>query len=250
MKLSFQLYSSRNCPPVTDQVATLAALGYKYVEPYGPTYDELDAFKAALDTHGMTAPSAHFDLAMLDNDLPRCIEIARMLGTQLVIAPYLAVEDRPAYKAGWLAFGQRLASVADRLKAAGLDFAWHNHDFEFVTLPDGSLPIDAMLSASDLIGLELDVAWAVKGGIDAAAFIELNGARIVAIHMKDMSRNGENAEEQGWTDVGSGTMPWATLWPAIKKTNASIAVMEHDNPTSYKRFAENSAKGVIQFGVS
>lgn len=250
MKLSFQLYSSRNFPTVADQVAALAQLGYRNVEPYGPIYGELDAFKTALEAHGVTAPSGHFDLAMLEGDLPKAIDIANQLGMTLVIAPYLAAEDRPVDRDGWVAFGQRLVPIAESLKAAGLDFAWHNHDFEFAALPDGSLPIDALLSASPLIGLELDVAWAVKGGVDAAGFIERNAERIVAIHMKDMSRDDTVPEEQGWTDIGFGTMPWAALWPAIEKTRATVAVMEHDNPMSFKRFAENSAKGVAGFGVS
>jgi sugar phosphate isomerase/epimerase len=250
MKLSFQLYSSRNFPPVEDQIAALAALGYRNVEPYGPIYNELADFKQALEKHGVAAPSGHFDLSMLEGDLQRAIDIARTLGMQLVIAPYLAPGDRPTDRAGWIAFGQRLVPIAEGLKQAGLDFAWHNHDFEFVLLPDGSLPIDALLSASPMIGLELDVAWAVKGGVDAAAFIERNAERIIAIHMKDMARDNSVPEEQGWTDVGLGTMPWADLWPSIEKTRATIAVMEHDEPLSFKRFAENSARGVAKFGVS
>lgn len=250
MKLSFQLFSSRNFPPVADQVAALAALGYRNVEPYGPIYAELDVFKTALDAHGVAAPSGHFDLSMLESDLPRAIDIARQLNMQLVIAPYLAPANRPADRAGWVAFGERLVPVAEGLEYAGLDFAWHNHDFEFVALPDGSLPIDALLSASPLIGLELDVAWAVKGGVDAAAFIERNAERIVAIHMKDMAGDDGLPEEQGWTDVGHGTMPWPDLWPSIVKTRAGIAVMEHDNPMSFQRFAENSARGVAPLGVS
>ena len=249
MKLSFQLYSSRNFPTVADQVAALAALGYTQVEPYGPIYNELDSFKAALDANGVAAMSGHYDLSLLETDLPKAIDIARTLKMQLVVAPYLAAEDRPTDKAGWTAFGQRLIPIAEGLEAAGLTFAWHNHDFEFVAFPDGSLPVDAILSASPLINLELDVAWAVKGGVDAAGFIEKYADRIVAIHMKDMSPEGENLAEDGWTDVGSGTMPWASLWPSILKTKATVAVMEHDNPSSFKRFAENSARGVAPFDV-
>lgn len=249
MKLSFQLYSSRHFPPIAEQVATLAGLGYTQVEPYGPVYAELSAFKAALDANGVGAISGHFDLSMLEADLPHAISIAHSLAMQLVIAPYLGVEDRPTDKAGWAEFGQRLVPVAEGLRAAGLDFAWHNHDFEFAPLDDGSLPIEVLLSASPLIGLELDVAWAVKAGIDATDFIDRHAGRIVAIHMKDMSRDGEDPQEQGWTDVGHGTMPWAALWPSILKTRATIAVMEHDNPSSLLRFARNSAAGAAAFGV-
>ncbi len=250
MKLSFQLYSSRNFPPIADQIAALAKLGYKNVEPYGPIYADLATFKAALDDNGVAAPSGHFDLNMLEGDLPRAIEIARTLGMQLVIAPYLAPSDRPTDGAGWRTFGERLVPIAQGLKAAGLAFAWHNHDFEFAALPDRSLPIDALLSASPLIGLEFDVAWAVKGGVDASGYIARNADRIVAIHMKDMAKDNSRPQEEGWADVGYGSMPWADLWPAIEKTQVTVVVMEHDNPTSFIRFAENSAKGVARLGIS
>ena len=36
---------------------------------------------------------------------------------------------------------------AAALAEAGLKLAWHNHDFEYVTLPDGSRPIDHLLAA-------------------------------------------------------------------------------------------------------
>ena len=61
-EISFQLYSSRNFPPLAKQLAVLARIGYRNVEPFGGLYGDVDAFKAALDAAGLKAPSGHFGL--------------------------------------------------------------------------------------------------------------------------------------------------------------------------------------------
>jgi sugar phosphate isomerase/epimerase len=69
--LSFQLYSARDFPPLETQLATLAALGYRQVEPYGGLYGDVDALVAALKERGLASPSGHFDLDLLETDFKR-----------------------------------------------------------------------------------------------------------------------------------------------------------------------------------
>ena len=44
------------------------------------------------------------------------------------------------------------------LRDANLTFGWHNHDFEFTEITSSIRPIDIILSASNYLSLELDVA--------------------------------------------------------------------------------------------
>jgi hypothetical protein len=67
------------------------------------------------------------------------------LGIERVYVPYLMAEDRPKDAAGWRAFGARLEKAGAPLRAAGLGFGWHNHDFEFVAQADGSIPQASIL---------------------------------------------------------------------------------------------------------
>jgi sugar phosphate isomerase/epimerase len=238
--LSFQLYSSRKFPPLDEQLATLAALGYTNVEPFGGLYDDLDGLKAGLDRHGLKAVSGHFALDMLENDLDRAVAIANTLGISLVVCPWVHPDLRPTDTAGWKAFGERLARVAGNLKARGLDFAWHNHDFEFHALPDGSLPIQHVL-ADPAVKLELDVAWVVRAGVDPKPWLQGYAGRIAAVHVKDIAPAGEKVDEDGWADVGSGVVPWGELWGEAVAAGARVMVAEHDNPSDYVRFATASA---------
>lgn len=238
--LSFQLYSARNFPPLEDQLATLADLGYTNVEPFGPLYADPAGFKAALDTHGLVAESGHFALDLLENDFAKALAIAEAIGTRLVVAPYLVPDARPTDVAGWQALGGRLSAVAEKLAAEGLAFAWHNHDFEFLPLADGSLPIVHLL-ADPAVKLELDVAWVVRAGADPKAWIPHFDGRIAAVHVKDVAPAGEKADEGGWADVGTGIVPWGEIWPMVVAAGATLAIAEHDNPSDWRRFASASA---------
>src|SRR4051794_9644873 len=191
-QISFQLYSSRNFPPVDRQLATIAQFGYRNVEPYGGLYGDVRGLRAALDQAGLKAPSGHFGLDVLENDFAAVVADARTLGMALIVCPWIAPEERPKDKEGWMALGDRLGAIGSNVRAEGLRFAWHNHDYEFRPLPEGSLPIDYVM-ADPAVELEMDVAWIVRGKIDPAPWIERFAGRIAACHVKDVAPEGANA---------------------------------------------------------
>jgi sugar phosphate isomerase/epimerase len=238
---SFQLYSARNFQPWDKVLDMLGRLGYREVEGYGGVYDDLAAFRAALDRNGLAMPSGHFSIEALEGDFDGVCAIADALGIKLLICPYLEGDQRPGDRAGWLAFGERLAKVGETAKRHGYSFAWHNHDFEFAPLADGSVPMQHILAAAPDIGWEMDVAWVARGHADPLAWIERHGARTVAAHVKDIARPGEGLDEDGWADVGHGTLDWSALFSALRsKTRTGHYVMEQDNPNDIARFARRS----------
>jgi sugar phosphate isomerase/epimerase len=186
-------------------------------------------------------PTGHFSIDALEKDFDGVRKIADALGITLLICPYLVAELRPTDADGWRGFGERLAKVGETADNAGYGFAWHNHDFEFKTLADGSVPQDHILAAAPDIGWEMDVAWVVRGGGDPLPWIEKHGKRIAAVHVKDIAKPGEGLDEDGWSDVGHGTIDWAGLIKALRaKSAAKYYVMEQDNPNDIERFARRS----------
>ena len=247
--VSFQLYSARNFPPLADVLKTVGTAGYKQVEGYGALYAALDdaalaALKADMDKSGVTMPSAHFSLDLLETDPARALHITKTLGIKSIYCPYLAAEDRPTDASGWKAFGERLEKAGKPFRDAGLDFGWHNHDFEFVALPDGSIPQDHIFAGGPNLSWEADIAWVIRGGADPFAYIEKYGKRITAVHVKDIAPAGENADQDGWADVGHGTVEWAKLFKALSATPAKYYIVEHDNPKDYKATAERSIASI------
>jgi len=243
--LGFQLYSAREFQPFSEVFAKLAKAGYKEVEGYGAMYAALDdaalkAMRADLDSNGLTMPTGHFGLDMLEGDPERAIDIAGTLGIEAIYAPHIMPDQRPTDAEGWHAFGARLEKAKVPFKYAGLDFGWHNHDFEFVALPDGSLPIEHIFTGGPSLSWEADLAWVARGGADPLHWIKTYGPRITAVHVKDVAPEGENKDEGGWADVGHGTLDWAALTAALKSTKARHFIVEHDNPNDLDRVITRS----------
>jgi len=181
----------------------------------------------------------------LEDALDTALKIIETLGISQVYCPYLNEEDRPKTASGWQQFALRLSVINDRLTNKGISFGWHNHDFEFEALPDGQVPMDIILNTAKNLSWEADIAWIVVGGGDPFAWIEKYGDRISAVHVKDRAPEGENVDQDGWCDVGAGTIDWAGLLEAVKaKTNASIFAVEHDNPADAFAFAEKSIDNI------
>ncbi len=83
------------------------------------------------------------------------------------------------------------------------------------------------------------------GGEDPLKWIEKYGDRITAIHVKDRAPEGENADQDGWCDVGDGVMDWKAILDAVRnKSNSKIFCVEHDNPADAFAFAQNSINNI------
>ena len=248
--LSYQLYSSRNFPPLGETLAMLADLGYDAVEGYGALYADdaqLAELTAALGKSGLAMPTGHFGLAQLEAEPGKVLALARTLGITRLYCPYLMPDDRPTDAAGWRAFGARLQAAGRPIRDAGLGFGWHNHDFELRPLPDGQVPQDLIFEGGPDLEWEIDVAWVLRGGADPAAWIARYAPRITAAHLKDIAPAGQNANEDGWADLGEGTVPWRALMADLRHTPCEIFILEHDNPSDHARFARRSlqaAKGL------
>ena len=239
-RLSFQLYSARNFPPLEAQLATLAALGYRQVEPYGAMLADADVLSGALRAHGIAAPSCHVGLDALTGDLDAVVQAARTIGAALLIVPAIPPAERAKDAAGWRALGDTLAGLQAALAGHGIGLAWHNHDFELARTGDGLAPLDLMLEAAPALLWQADIGWIARAGEDVAAWLDRHAERIVAVHLKDLAPAGEHADEDGWADIGHGTLDWARLVPAITATRARLFVAEHDNPSDFQRFARRS----------
>ncbi len=247
---SYQLYSSRNFGPIGDTLKMVAELGYAQVEGYGGLYanlEKLDELKGQLADTGLHMTSGHIGIDMLENESDRVLEIARALNMKALFCPALPPDERTKSAQGWKELGQRLVAAAKPYVAAGLEFGWHNHAFEFVTLDDGSAPMTHILEQGPDLSWEMDVAWVVKGDHDPLEWIAKYGDRITAAHVKDIAPAGECVDEDGWADVGAGTMDWPAIMTALRGAKTALFVMEHDNPSDDKRFATRSIAAAKTF---
>ena len=239
-RIAYQLYCSRNFPPLAQTLQMLSAAGYTEVEGYGALLADPQSLKADLQASGLKMTSCHVGLDMLEGDPAGTAAMLRELGVEKAFVPYLMPDDRPTDSAGWTAFARRLDAAGQVLRDAGLIFGWHNHDFEYHSTPEGDLPMDLIAGVSDGIRLELDLGWVLRAGYDPLAEIAKHSGKITTVHVKDIAPAGEAADEDGWADVGHGVQNWPAIHAALGAAGVDHYVVEHDNPNDHARFAARS----------
>jgi sugar phosphate isomerase/epimerase len=248
-RMSFQLYSARKSVPWEPVIAHIAASGYKEVEGFGGAYgtqgaffDKPEKFRALLDKNGLTMPTTHlFPIDLFEKDRKRVLQVGKIMGIKTFYCPYVMPDQQPKTGAGWKKFGKRLGDVAKALREEGYGFGWHNHDFEFKKLKDGSLPIDRIFEGGPMVDWEMDIGWVIFAGQNPVKWIKKYGGRITSVHVKDNAPKGQNLDQHGQSDVGKGTGKWPEIFNAIRDyTRCVNYVIEHDDPKDYKSFAKNS----------
>ena len=240
-RISFQLYSARKTQPWSAVIEHLAASGYKEVEGFGANYEDATATRALLDKHGLTMPTGHSSLDVLEKEPKKAAKIAAALGIHTIYCPYIMPDQRPKSGSGWKAFGKRLAAIGTAMHEEGYGFGWHNHDFEFMPLKDGSMPIDYIFEGGPLVNWECDLAWVAHAKQNPVKWVKAYGERITAVHIKDNAPKGENLDQHGQADVGKGTLKWPEIFKAVREhTRCTSYVVEHDDPKDFKSFAKNS----------
>ncbi|MGN6270525.1 MAG: sugar phosphate isomerase/epimerase family protein [Sphingomonas sp.] len=224
--VGLQLYTVRELF-AKDPVGTLekvARIGYREVEFGGGNYDTMDHAKLrkAMDRLQLRAPSAHVPYDLLAKDFPAAVKMVKTLGAQTIVLPWLAEDQRTDAGFGSVVAGMN--RFAAQARDAGLGFAYHNHDFEFLTQSGGKTLYDRLLSETDpaLVKMELDLYWATHAGADVPALIDRLSNRVYAFHVKDMKADKSMAA------VGTGTIDFAALFKLPGASGVQHFYVEND----------------------
>ena len=239
-RIGIQLYSVRQ-DMQRDMPATLARLGeigYREVEFAGYFGRSPEETRRLLEANRLTAPSTHIGYDQLKANWDRALDDAAARGHRYITIPYLPNDVR-ASAATWRRVAEEFNRGAERAKARGLGFAYHNHDFEFIRV-DGVLPFDLLIAETDpaLVSFEMDVYWTVKAGGDPLAYIRQHPTRFPMLHIKDSG--GPPAHQQ--VDVGGGTIDFAGILRLDAGQRATVrhVFVEHDQPPNPMAFAKAS----------
>jgi len=116
-----------------------------------------------------------------------------------------------------------LNKTDEACKKAGIGFAYHNHDAEFHTV-EGQVPYEMMLSQTKM-QMELDLAWATKGGKDPVELFKQNPGRFPLWHVKDLDASREKI-----LPLGEGTINYKPIFDAASIAGMKHFFIEHDFP--------------------
>ena len=108
----------------------IAAIGYKEVEFAGYFNHSPKDVRASLDKEGLSAPSVHVSIDIVRNHLPEAIEAAKIIGHKYIVCPWIDEADRKSPD-GYKTYAESFNKAGETCKKAGIQFAYHNHNFEF-----------------------------------------------------------------------------------------------------------------------
>jgi sugar phosphate isomerase/epimerase len=226
-RVGLQLYTVRHVleKDFEGTLATVAAAGYREVEFAGYFGKSPAEVRAMLDRHGLTAPAVHVG-SLAPDQWRAAIDAAHVIGHHYVVVPWIPVEARTGVD-GYKQVAANFNRVAEEARAAGLQFAYHNHDFEFAPVA-GQLPYDVLLAETDpkLVQMEMDLYWIVKGGQDPLAYFARWPGRFAAVHVKDSA----GAPEHRMMDVGAGTIDFKKIFAHRAQAGIQHYFVEHDEP--------------------
>ena len=225
--IGLQLYTVRGLmrQDLAGTLARVAEIGYDEVEFHDYFGTAPERVRELLEANGLRAPSLHapYDALGSEEAWVNVLDAANIVGHEYVVIAWVPPEARRTLD-DWQELAARLESAAERAHAAGLRFAYHNHEFEFEEI-DGRLPYEIIAATgSHLVELQLDMFWIRKAGHEPTAWFNRFPGRFPSVHVKDMGANGE------MVDVGAGIIDWKPLLAQAKAAGAQHFFVEHDQP--------------------
>ena len=224
-RIGVQLYTVRSLmeQDVAGTLEQVAAVGYDEVE-FAGYFDHSPAeIRSLLDQFGLAAPAVHVGIDRLRSELGAVLEEAQTIGHRYIVCPWLDEDERSIdqYKEHAAFFNE----VGAACKEAGIQFAYHNHDFEYEVI-DGQVPYDVLLdeTEADLVQMELDLYWINKAGHDPMAYFERDPGRYTLCHVKDM------AAGETMVPVGQGAIDFGAIFAQSEQAGLAHYFVEHDHP--------------------
>ena len=260
LPVGIQLYTVGK-PLAEDTPGTLKQLheiGYREVESAGLGKHTAKELRGLLDDAGLVCPSAHLQLT--GDKLEEQFEEAHTLGAHFAVSSVLrsfSPEFMKAARAAMQSNGatpmpkaepmglddfkktaEKMNEVGKQAKAAGLQYAYHNHNFEFEKMPDGSPGYDVLIKETDpeLVKFEIDCGWMVVAGGDPVAYFKKYPGRFRMLHIKDFKPvAGPTTQLMGpgrpqGADLGTGFVDYGPIFAAGKAAGIEHIFVEQETP--------------------
>lgn len=248
LPIAVQVYSVRDDAQkdFKGTIQKLKDIGYDAVELAG-LYDIPAAeIRRILDEAGIPAISAHVPFRQLLSDPEKVIGDYVTIGVKYIAIPYLEESDRPGTD-NFSSTVESIREIAKTAKEMGIITLYHNHDFEFIKMPDGQYALDYLYEQipADLLQTEIDTCWVNVAGENPVQYIEKYSGRSPVVHLKDFYKEGHTKnmyeligtqvkKEEGdsglfeFRPVGSGMQDFPSILQASIDAGSEWVVVEQD----------------------
>jgi sugar phosphate isomerase/epimerase len=234
-QISIQLYTLRDqlALDLAGTVAALHEIGYTKVEHAGFVGRTVQEFKAVLDANSIVSTSGHVLIPQPFNAATWSASLAdaQTLGSSYIVHPFFGINfgtgEVTRTTAAWRAFAHDMNQAGRMARDAGLKLGYHNHNWEFFRLTDDpshtAYDVFTAETDPDLVHLEIDLFWAVRGARDPVDLIEQNKGRVLQYHVKDMNQAGS------FEDPGQGLLDFPRIFEHSKEAGVVEYIVERDD---------------------
>jgi len=238
-----QLYTIRDAMDKDPQKSLKRVADIGYVEMEGATYTgtkryygmEPEPFKKLLHDLGLTMPSNHYQLGArkINGQYPEgsilhgweyAIEDAVKMDQDYMVCAYLPESARKSLD-DYKRLAEYFNKAGESCQKAGIQFCYHNHDFEFQMI-EGEIPYQLLLNSTDkdLVKMEMDMYWVIKGNHDPVALFKEYPGRFPLWHVKDM----DNTSRHFFTEVGNGIIDFKKIFAHADLAGLQYFFVEQD----------------------
>ncbi len=230
MNIGVQIYTIRSIAE-QDLIGCLhdvRAMGYDGVEFAGLYGTPVEEVRQALDETQLAVYGAHIRLDELRGDLQSVVSDYASLNCEYAIIPWLDVFQRTEEELHKL-FAD-IPRFAETFRAAGIRFAYHNHDFEFVKKASGKRIWDQILAFTDPddLAIEFDPYWCFVGGGNPTEELAAVSERLALLQLKDASLTDPIID----VPAGQGRLDWTSLVSTARQAGVTRLIIEQDFPQS------------------
>ncbi len=230
----------------------IAAIGYGEVEVSNLGKHAASEWRDWIREAGLRAPSALLPFGM--EDTGKVLEDAKALGVEYVgsslflprMPDFKGKNPLEAINAMTRSLTEddfkKMASMAnvfgEKAKVAGLQYVYHNHNFEFRVLGGGLRGYDILLQETDpsVVKFEADCGWMKVGGADPVALLTQHAERFALVHIKDFKNvtkpvtifGGPDAPAP--TELGRGSLDLLPIVEAARKAGVRHFYVEQEPP--------------------
>ncbi|HQY34591.1 MAG TPA: sugar phosphate isomerase/epimerase [Actinotalea sp.] len=238
-----------------ETLRAMTEIGYRAIElsQVAMTAENVAAMRRAQDELGveivalsaMLTPPQGFVFDSLTENYDKLVADCRTLGTSLLRIGMLPFEAMASLDLV-VDFARTADGFARRLRDDGIDLYYHNHHIEFAKF-DGRHMLDIIAETAPSVGLELDVHWIHRGGLDPVAVLARYAGRVRLVHLKDYriapfpasalellaagDMAGFMAAFTGvvqFAEVGQGNLDWKPIIEQAIASGAEYLLVEQD----------------------
>jgi sugar phosphate isomerase/epimerase len=234
VSFTFRNDFSKDVAGTLDYIKAMGITNIEFSNLFGKTATEM---RALLDERGMVCTSYGVYYDALTNKTEKVIQEAKTLGAEFVRVGMIPHKGDFTVQDADVAI-KDFNRVGKILKENGIEFAYHNHGYDFAPYENGTL-YDYLIQNTnpDYVSYEIDILWVHQFGQDPLAYLKKYPTRFKLMHVKDLKKDvpvGLEVKTSSENDVplGTGQINVQAILKQARKSPIKYYYLEDENSNS------------------